>query len=72
MAARIKSVGYPWRKWTDGKPWRARKGRDFKCSVRGFTSTLYTYAGRHGYHAQASVIDKRTVDFQFEKKPEKK
>lgn len=74
MASRIKSVGkrYPWDRWTDGSAWRAKKGRDFKCSASGFRSTLYTHAEKIGATVSATVVDPKTVEFQFEKKPEKR
>ena len=73
MASRIKSVGkrYPWDKWTDGKPRRAKKGRDYTCTTEGFAATLYTRARRKELSVSVSIPDSKTVEFQFEK-PEKK
>lgn len=69
MAKAIKRVvsrrdKYPWDLWTDGKPRRAIKGSDFKCSVLGFKSALHQTAKRRGMTVQVSYDDK-TVDFQF-------
>lgn len=74
MASRIKKVGkrYPWDKWTDGKPRRAKKDRDFTCSPEGFAATLYARARRKSMHVSVSIADAKTVEFQFEKRPEKK
>ncbi len=55
---------YPWDKWTDGKPRRAVKGKDFNCSPSGFAATLYTHAQRNDRRVTVS-IDGDSVEFQF-------
>jgi hypothetical protein len=68
MAATIKKIGrqgYPWSQWTDGRAWRARRGKDFKCSAAGFRSTLYTHASRNDRTVYVSVPDAKTVEFKF-------
>lgn len=75
MAATISRVRsrtskYPWKRWTDGKARRAKKGIDFTCSPEGFRTTLAGHADRHGFRVTAS-INEDTVEFQFIKKKAK-
>lgn len=55
---------YDWPTWTNGRPWRAKAGRDFDCSVVGFRQTLYTHARKAGLRVSIAVRGD-AVDFQF-------
>lgn len=55
---------YPWDKWMNGEPWRAKHGKDFECSPVVFRSMLYGQAKRK--NRTVKVCRKEaTVDFQF-------
>lgn len=67
---------YPWKKWSNGKTWRAVAGVDFYCAVNGFRSALRSFASRNGLVVTASAKKKirhgkvvTAVDFHFSKKP---
>lgn len=57
---------YNWTKWTDGKVYRARKGRDFTCTRDGFRSAVYRIAQRRKLDVSI-VLRGDTVEFQFSK-----
>lgn len=56
---------YPWNEWTDGKPRRAVKGRDFTCTARGFIATMHARAKRIGMVVSTAQPKDDVVDFQF-------
>lgn len=59
---------YDWDKWTNGKTWRVRHGRDFHCSVAGFVAGLYVRASRDD--SKVIVANHgESVEFQFVPKP---
>ncbi len=55
---------YPWGQWTNGDWWEAQKGSDFRCTVSGFTSSVYYHATRHGMTAE-TIVRGGTVLFRF-------
>ena len=71
MAERIKQSEfsglsrYPWSEWTDGTPWRAKKGEDFSCSLDGFRAGLYNRAKAMGVKVRARTSGE-SIEFQFD------
>lgn len=59
-----KRFKYDWKRWTDGRTYRAVKGVDFSCDPTGFGSTLYSKAHLLGIRVKVSVLDD-AVEFQF-------
>lgn len=59
-----KSLTYDWKKWTNGRKYRAVKGQDFDCDPAGFGSTLYSKAYVLGKRVRVSVQED-FVEFQF-------
>lgn len=59
---------YPWERWTNGRPWLAKRGDDFESDAEGFKSTLYSYARRHGLKVKTTVPNGEQVSFQFTRK----
>lgn len=59
---------YPWTEWTDGRPRLANRGVDFHCDVRGFKSTLTSYARRNGFIVKTAMPSDTEVSFQFSRK----
>lgn len=57
---------YPWDKWQNGKPWKATRGRDYRCPTSSFQRVLATRARRDGLHVTTRV-DGNSVVFQFSK-----
>lgn len=55
---------YPWHTWMDGRPWEAKKGRDFSCSAKGFRSAVYMAARRAGRKVTVAGSG-NTIGFQF-------
>lgn len=39
---------YPWPKWTNGRPWKAKYGVDFDVPPVSFKGAVYNWAERHG------------------------
>lgn len=73
LPAPVRKSQYPWPLWTDGRPWRLRRGRHFGGTVDGMRSTLNTHAKtrdiavaivtRTKYDAAADEC--RFIHFQF-------
>lgn len=59
---------YDWDAWTDGSARRAVRGRDFACSVVAFKQQIYMQATKRGLSATVSVVDDKTVEFQFRRR----
>ena len=55
---------YDWARWTNGKFWRAHRGRDFKCSSDGFVASLYARARRDGLKVEVANHGE-SVEFRF-------
>lgn len=55
---------YDWKRWENGKPYRAVKGEDFDCTVKGFRAVLYGRAKRRGLTVRVAIRGSQ-VDFQF-------
>lgn len=68
MAKTIPQVGtrlkYPWKQWTNGKAWRAEKGKDFD-SADALCDSLYARARRHGLKVKVHQKGQQFVEFQF-------
>lgn len=58
---------YPWDKWTNGKPWLAANGRDFRCSRQAFRQAVYAHAKRIKTTVTVSYHGAKNVMFQFGK-----
>lgn len=76
MAEVIERVGsrrslYDWETWTNGKAYRAVRGKDFDVSTASFRSTLSVHAHRKGLTVRVSV-DGDAVEFQFSKPKRKR
>lgn len=57
---------YPWAKWTNGRTWRAERGKDFNCLAENFRSVLHQLARRRGLVVETSSgVDGEFVDFRF-------
>lgn len=59
LPAPVRKTHYPWARWTDGRPWRLRRGRQFAGTVDGMRSTLITHARSRDI---AVAIVTRTAD----------
>ena len=62
---------YPWTKWSDGKPRRASKGKDFTCTPSGFVRSAHSYAKRSGLKVVTNLVGD-SVEFQFSKPSSRK
>lgn len=47
---------YPWDEWTDGRTWKATKGKDFHTTVDSFRVTLRSHAHRHGQEVKVEIL----------------
>lgn len=57
---------YPWSKWSDGKPRKLTRGRDFDVEAARFRYTIHGAARRMGLKAKVAVKGD-AVEFQFVK-----
>ena len=68
MAEVIKKVTrwslYDWTTWTNGKAYRAVRGRDFQVSPAAFRSAISAHASRKGLRV-VTAVSGDTVEFQF-------
>ena len=55
---------YPWKTWTNGGKYIARKGKHFTCTTASFQMQLYTKAQRMGLTVRASRVGD-DIEFQF-------
>jgi|TARA_R100000093_G_C1927285_1_gene67570 hypothetical protein len=58
---------YPWKEWSDGSKWLAKKGEDFKIKVSSFDQALRNKASTLGMKVRVNKEGKRSVIFQFYK-----
>lgn len=58
---------YDWDKWSDGRLWRLKQGKDFSIAVRSMRALIYQKATKLGCKVTTSIPDKATVEFQFYK-----
>ena len=59
---------YDWGKWTDGRAWEIKQGKDFTCSCDTVAMTIYQRARREGCKVTIRRVDAGTLAFQFAKK----
>lgn len=55
---------YPWARWTSGRQFRVRRGRQFKISAASFRNSLTARASKLGM-AVITRVKGNTVTFQF-------
>lgn len=55
---------YPWKRWSNGRTYRAVKGRHFTCSARGFASTVHQYCWTRNLRA-VTTVQGETVIFKI-------
>lgn len=61
---------YPWGEWTNGRPWEAARGEDFRCTPESFVSYLHRYARLHNLKVHTRTVrevDPVRVIFKFTK-----
>ena len=57
---------YPWKDWSDGSTWLAKKGEDFKIKISSFDQSLRNKASTLGMKVRVNK-DGNSVIFQFYK-----
>jgi hypothetical protein len=62
---RRRKAKYPWSEWTDGQPWRIRRGEDFKVPLGSMARAIYLHAQKN--ELRVRVVEERgdSLAFQF-------
>jgi len=58
---------FPWDKWTDGRVWRVKKGKDFTSSVQKMRQRVWGQAGQNNLKVRTKKESDTSLVFQFYK-----
>jgi hypothetical protein len=61
---------YPWDKWSDGRIWRAVRGKDFKVSILAMRNRCHNAAKIRGKRVRTKLEGEQALIFQFYKPEE--
>jgi hypothetical protein len=65
LPARRRQAKYPWSEWTDGQPWRIRRGEDFKVPLGSMARAIYLHAQKNDLRVRVVEEQGDALAFQF-------